>query len=188
MSLHEEPNDSQEGRQLQPLDPVAAVRQHPNWFFSTGRFERGTAIGLLVSEILQSPLVRDTHVRQVDGWVAVSADADWLDGDLEAFTKPTLYPEGGTNATRVEVLFTAFCDAVLTASNGQRSDIRTVGENSMPPSMVEALADQELGRVIVFLVPPTENVEVPTTVSRNTDRMAHALAGFPERKRQFQNA
>ncbi|MDQ1442462.1 MAG: hypothetical protein QOG97_2690, partial [Acidimicrobiaceae bacterium] len=110
-----------------PVDPVASVRQHPTWFFTTGRFEWRTAVALLVTEAMYSPSVNSVDVDRNGDWVAVSAEADWLDGDLEAFTKPTVFPEGGTNATRAEVVLTAFCEAVFTASHGQRSDIRAVG-------------------------------------------------------------
>ncbi|MDQ6948823.1 MAG: hypothetical protein M3256_21835 [Actinomycetota bacterium] len=185
MSTSEGPGDSQE---IRPLDPVASVREHPDWFFGTGRFEWRTAVGLLLTEVLQSPLTREAQVLHVDDWVAVSSDADWLEGDLEAFTKPTVYRAGGTNATRVEVVLTAFCDAVVTATREQRNEIRTVGEKSMPLSVVEMLAEPPAGRVIVFRVPSTNEPDIESVVPRTTDRMARALATIEDRARQFQHA
>lgn len=181
---------SDKSRHGQPvaLDPVASVRGHPNWFFATGRFEWQTAVGLLVAEALHSPLVRSTEVHHHDDWVAVSADADWLDGDLEGFTKPTAFPEGGTNATRVEVLLTAFCDAVFTATGGSRSDIHAVGEGAMPPSMADALANPRFGRIIVFRIPEPGYRTVQAAVPRTTERIANALAAFPDLERRFQDA
>jgi hypothetical protein len=141
-----------------------------------------------VAEALQSPLVGNTEVHRVDDWIAVTADADWLDGDLEAFTKPTPYREGGTNATRVEVLLTAFCEAVFTASRGQRRDIRTLGENSMPTSIIDALLNPESGRVVVFRRPPAEHSEVQSALPRTAGKMATVIADHPERARLFQRA
>lgn len=184
------PEEPETTRRRRPtaLDPVASVRDHPRWFFRTGRFEWQTAVGLLVAEALQSPLVGTTEVHRVDDWIAVSADGDWLGGDLEAFTKPTPYPEGGTNATRVEVVLTAFCEAVFTASRGQRSDIRALGENSMPASMSDALRDPERGRVVVFRLPPAEHPERQAALPRTTGQMAIRLADLPEREGRFQDA
>jgi hypothetical protein len=145
-------------------------------------------VALLVTEALYSPSVNSTHVDRNDDWVAVSADADWLDGDLEAFTKPTIFPEGGINATRVEVVLTAFCDAVFTATHGQRRDIRAIGGSSMPTSMVHAMADPELGRIVVFRVPAEESTEVRLVLPRTTERMVSALAELAELERRFQNA
>jgi hypothetical protein len=144
-------------------------------------------VALLVTEAMYSPSVNSVDVDRNGDWVAVSAEADWLDGDLEAFAKPTVFPEGGTNATRAEVVLTAFCEAVFTASHGQRSDIRAVGGKSMPAPMVEALANPELGRIVVFRV-ATDEPEVRTAMPRTTGRMAIALAELAELERKFQNA
>lgn len=184
------PEERETARRQRPaaIDPVASVRDHPRWFFTTGRFEWQTAVGLLVAEAVRSPLVRSTEVHHVDDWIAVSADADWLDGDLEAFTKPTPYPAGGTNATRVEVLLTAFCEAVFTASRGQRSDIRAVGEKSIPHSMIDALLNPERVRVVVFRIPAAEHQQVQAALPRTAERMATAIAAFPQRERRFQHA
>jgi hypothetical protein len=122
MSFHD--GEDQEGRFLQgltPIDPVEAVRSHPTWFFRSGRFEPETAIQLLIAEASLSALVKRAQFEREGQWVAVTADGDWLEGDLEAFTKPTVFPDGGVNATRMEVVLTAFCDAVLTAEHGKRS-------------------------------------------------------------------
>lgn len=173
---------------LEPLDPIASLRAHPNWFFASGHFEWQTAVGLLIAEAYLSSRVGDAKVARVGDWVTVTADADWLNGDLEAFTKPTAFPEGGTNATRVEALLTAYCDAVVTASRGRRSDIRTLGEHLMPSPVVESLKNKDLGRVIVFRVPSKTDRRAQSSVPRTTERLARALAQLPDREREFQHA
>jgi len=55
-------------------------------------------------------------VRRQEDWVAVSADMDWLSSDVASFFAPVTYLEGGPNSSRVEVVLTAFCDAVVTAT------------------------------------------------------------------------
>ena len=95
-----------------PLDPIEWLRANPQVFFKSGRFEEDTAIGLLIREAVSSEGVTSTWTSRLDHWIAIGADADWLDGNAEAFAKPTHFIEGGQNATRVEVVLTAFCDAV----------------------------------------------------------------------------
>lgn len=138
---------------LSAVDPVEAVRSHPRWFFRSGRFEAETAIHLLIVEASLSPVVRRAQFERQEDWVAVSADGDWLEGNLEAFTKPTAFPEGGVNATRVEVVLTAFCEAVLTARCGQRHDVRTTGAHPVPGHMADMLKDPANGHVVIFRVP-----------------------------------
>jgi hypothetical protein len=134
---------------LAPLDPIEWLRAHPEMFFRSGHFEVDTAIGLLVREAVNSERVTATWTSELDNWVAVGADADWLDGNESPFSKPTHFPEGGQNATRIEVLLTTFCDAVFTSSRGNRDDVRTLGRSKMPSAMAEYLASREIPRVVV---------------------------------------
>jgi len=60
-----------------PLDPLATVRRHPEWYFRGGTFDEDEATGLLVAEALRG---RSNNVRvQREGdWVTVHGDTDWL--------------------------------------------------------------------------------------------------------------
>jgi hypothetical protein len=189
MSFYEHEN---RGAHLQqgpsPIDPVDAVRSHPSWFFRSGRFEPETAIQLLMTEASLSPLVRRAQFEREGEWIALSADGDWLEGDLEAFTKPTVFREGGVNATRMEVLLTAFCDAVLTAVNGKRSDVRTVRIHDIPLSMAGFLENESIGRAIVFRTPPHTDQVSSAAQAQPTNWIETLLTRFPERQRQFENA
>jgi hypothetical protein len=177
------PNDRQLKR-----DPIESVRAHPGWFFSTDDFDYRTVLGLLMSEVFRSSLVKEAQVLRVEDWICVSADADWLGGDLESFSKPTLFVEGGVNATRVEVLLTAFCGVVVTASHGHKSSIRTVGESKMPSSMSDVLSDPTPGRVIVFQTPAEGERSFRQINDRMSNQISNALAHLNELVRRFQNA
>jgi hypothetical protein len=120
-----------------PLDPIGWLETNTEMFFKSGQFEVDVAIGLLTREAVSSELVTATWTTKLDGWIAVGADADWLDGNTEAFAKPTYFPAGGQNATRVEALLTTFCDSVFTSSRGNRDDVRTLGGSKMPILMAE---------------------------------------------------
>ena len=140
-------------RSPRAVHAIQAVKDHPQWFFRSGRFDTEELISLLVEEAARGG-ASAVDVRRDDGWVTVSADVDWLAGDVAAFFAPLSYPEGGRNSSRVEVVLTAFCDAVVTftdsifevkSSAGIPEHERRVPE--MPPTS---------GRTIAFL-PPAES-------------------------------
>ena len=150
-----------------PIEPLSSLRRHPQWYFQTGRFERETVISLLVREASLSPQVTQASVLKDGPWTAVTANGDWLAGDLRAFSTPTPFPEGGVNATRVEILLTAFCDTVATAARGRRDDIELARAREIPDSMSAALADSGEGRVIVFRSPIVEHSPAAVTPLSN---------------------
>ena len=140
---------------IDALDPIEAVRAHPGWFFGSGRFEPDTACDLLRREAESSPAVTEVNVEAYEsGWFAVFADGDWLDGDLGPFTALTFFPEGGINSTRVEIVLTAFCTDVLTATGGmiEMCSAGLLAEPEALPAEISdlLLADPALGRVVVF--------------------------------------
>ncbi len=135
---------------ISPIEPLSSLRAHPEWYFKSGEFERETVVSLLVREALLSSHVTRAWAQKDGPWTAVTADGDWLAGDLRSFSTPTPFPEGGVNAMRVEVLLTAFCDTVATAAQGRRDDIESARRQEMPDSMRTALEDTGEGRVIVF--------------------------------------
>jgi hypothetical protein len=171
-----------------PLDPIEWLRAHPEMFFKSGAFEVDTAISLLVREAVNSERVAATWTSEVDGWVAVGADADWLDGNPEAFAKPTHFPELGQNATRIEALLTTFCDAVFTSSRGNRDDVRTIGRSQMPPAMAEYLANPDMPRVIVFRSPANDRLRYKLNSRQMSPWLEQAIATMPSRDREFTNA
>ena len=172
----------------EPLDPIHVVQQNPGWFFRSGQFEWQTAVALLQTEALLSSPIRQMQLMRVGGWIVLTGDVDWLRGDLEPFTSPTIFEEGGPNSTRVEVLLTAFCDAVSTASYGQRSDVRAIGQRDMPALVTAALDRQDVARTIAFQIPgpdiPTSTGEFPMA----TTRIIGAVRGFEDRVREFEYA
>jgi hypothetical protein len=171
-----------------PLDPIEWLRAHPEMFFKSGTFEVDTIIGLLVREAVNSERVTATWTLEVDGWVAVGADADWLDGNVEAFAKPTHFPEGGQNATRVESLLTTFCDAVFTSSRGNRDDVRALGRSHMPPTIARYLANPDVPRVVVFRSPSRTQLRYKLTPQQMSPWLELAIRSMPHRDREFVNA
>jgi hypothetical protein len=175
------------GPQAITLDPIASLREHPQWFFRTGRFEWETMVGLLVTEILYSGVRGSTEIRQVDAWTTISNESDWLAGDLEAFVKLTPFPAGGVNATRVEALLTAFCDSVLTASQGQRHDIRSLGASALPTTVGADLADARHGRIVAFRVHKAPSTGM-VTAREYEDGVRSRLVDLDARIGEFQGA
>jgi hypothetical protein len=140
-----------EAREPRGRDALSSVRRHPDWYFRTGRFAAVDAIALLTDEAL-SHGAPDVSSRKIgDCWVLQSSH-DWLDGDLASFFALVPDPERGPNTSRVEILLTAFCEAVWTSRSGQLYDV--TARMALPAELVELLADSSLGRVIAFVPPP----------------------------------
>lgn len=154
--MSSERNASRHPPDVNPIEPLSSLRAHPEWHFHSGEFERETIISLLVREALFSPVVTQAEVRTDGFWTSVTADGDWLGGDLRSFATPTPFPEGGVNAMRSEVLLTAFCDSVATAAHGPVDYIDSARSQQMPISMVRCLDQPGEGRVIVFHSPHHE--------------------------------
>lgn len=159
MPLHPESNE------LEPIEPLASLRAHPEWFFDSGKFESETVTGLLIREAALSPAVRSANFATDGAWTVIAADGDWLDGDLRAFSTPTPFPESGVNAIRVEVLLTAFCDTVATRAGDRRDDINSARSSEMPEIAVGALLERGKGRVIVFRAPEAQASARVTPIS-----------------------
>jgi hypothetical protein len=155
------------------LDAVSSVRQHPGWFFRSGAFEAAELLALLVEEATRGG-AQSIHVEQSDRWVGVSADVDWLSGDLRPFYAPVSYHEGGRNSARAEVALTAFCDAVVTGEGGTHF---VEVKNSTPGSgwaenwfpLWESVAANRPARSIFFLLPKAAAGEVSQSGQRTND-------------------
>jgi hypothetical protein len=81
---------------VSPIEPLASLQAHPNWYFQSGVFERETVISLLIREALLCAYVTRAWVLEDGPWTSVSADGDWLAGDLRSFSVPTPFQDGGS--------------------------------------------------------------------------------------------
>jgi hypothetical protein len=129
------------------LDVFATLRAHPEWYFRTGRFEAPEMLALLASEATALGAT-DVHVRHVAGWWTLAATTDWLGGRTDAFTALASDPALGPNTTYVEVLLTAFCPDVWTATGGTAAPV-TAGTD-LPDGVRAVLTDPAYGRVVAF--------------------------------------
>jgi hypothetical protein len=136
------------------LDALETVRRHPSWFFRDGEFEPHEAAQLLADEALRSGAETVTVRRQGD-WFSVEADRDWLRGDLAAFFTPQSYAAGGRNSTRVEVVLTAFCSAVITATDDGVHEVSSSPDSNLRLQDLQ-IPSTPTGRVVAFLPPALE--------------------------------
>ena len=135
-----------------PVDALQVVRDHPQWYFRGGAFQARQALALLTDEAVAHGS-SELHVENIGGWWLVASSSDWLQGDIGAFFSLVPDPVGGPNTSRVEVLLTAFCRSVWTASSGEVFDVLAAGE--LPDEVRHVLGQKRWARVVAFL-PPTE--------------------------------
>jgi len=97
------------------------------------------------------------QVRRVDAWWVVSSGKDWLvqsDGSvsLENFRRVVRFPTAGLEACHLEILLTAFADAVVT--RGASDELTWISGDqqryTLPVQVVEIMRDTT-GRVVAFL-------------------------------------
>jgi hypothetical protein len=136
---------------LQVLTPLEAVQHLPQFFFKDGEFTPEGAVEHLRSE--GAVVGVDVSVEEVDGWWIVSGD-DWLPAgqQAEVFNRLMPFPEAGmVNASRKEVLLTAFTQVVLTSFDGEVSVIKDEPKRARwaKEHFGDRLARSQ--RVIVFL-------------------------------------
>lgn len=179
--MSDTPDPSDAGHVLR-IDALGSVRRHPEWFFRSGKFNVVEMNSLLMREAnLGGATAFD--IRTNGSWVAVSADVDWLGGDVAAFYAPISYPEAGRNSSRVEVVLTAFCDGVATAV-GEEDALEIFAAASLSTSIVEEFWTRfPHGRWILFK-PPLETVEHPdAVVSKSQQRpLLRLVQGDGERE------
>jgi hypothetical protein len=140
-----------------PVDALQVVRDHPQWYFRGGDFQARQALALLTDEAVAHGS-GDLHVERIDDWWLVASSNDWLDGDIGAFFSPVPDPVAGTNTSRVEVLLTAFCGKVWTASSGEPFDILPGG--FLPDAVRNVLEAKQWARVVAFLPPAAPEVSI----------------------------
>lgn len=166
---------------MRSLDAIESVRSHPEWFFRGGEFDAGELVSLLVQEAFRAGS-QSVQVEHMDGWVGVSADRDWLDGDLTAFYSPVSYPEGGRNSARAEVALTAFCDVVLTGDEGEYwYEIKSTegsGWTGQELQLLRLIAGRFPSRAVLFLLPNRETrSQYSGSRGEGGQRMPHLLRG-----------
>ena len=174
----DQPND------FEMVDAVSSLRAHPEWYFKSGRFEWETMVSLLLFEA--KTLTGGELSVEVNGsWTAVVAADDWLEGDESLFALLRPFPGGGANASRVEVLLSAFCDTVLTSAAGVSVVIRSIGEDELPEGFARLLTNPATGRVVVFRAPVTElgnalekTLATPSFIRRSMNRWSDDLRAF----------
>lgn len=166
MSTANSHNDPRQEDRGQVLDPLATVRRHPEWYFRHGQFDRHEATGRVLAEAMRGGAV-DVTIRTRDDWIIVSADTDWLDGDIAAFLSPQVDESGGVNSSRVEVALVAFCDAVVTRTPNDRVW-------AWPASPSEPFDEDQwpvtTGRVVAFLPPSDTDEGIEDQASSSTSR------------------
>lgn len=113
----------------------------------------------LVSNMVAMLVALNAAPIKVDSrgaWWIIQSGADWLmktsgEPNLEHFHRIVAFPAAGQNCHRVEIDFTAFCEAVLTVGGDGVSWIKgqqTYGKDVGP--LLDGL-DCGTGRMIVFL-------------------------------------
>jgi uncharacterized protein YlzI (FlbEa/FlbD family) len=98
--------------------------------------------------------VEDLDVQEVDVWWIIASEREWLPTEGEgllAFTRFLHFPEAGVNASRLEVLLTAFSDVVVTALDGKITVV--LDKVGRAQEAITTFADRlaRSGRVIVFM-------------------------------------
>ena len=131
------------------------MREHPEWFFSSRRFEAAELVGLLAAECLRSG-VRDLTMEWLGDWSVLSSSKDWLDGDVASFLRLQPYDQT-SHSSRVEVVATAFCRATVTATRSEWYEVQLEPGAEIPQSIAERLDDPLKGRVLAFLPPRSED-------------------------------
>jgi len=172
-----------------PLNAVETVKRHAEWFFAGKKFDTSEAISLLVQEATRGG-AGAVKIDTERGWVSITADVDWLEGDVAAFFAPLSYLAGGRNSSRVEVALTAFCDAVVTATSKGVFEVKS-GEH-----VTELHELSTEGRTVAFLPPleerPPSLEEAKTAQPQTTtlrlvqgegaERISAAVASFLEKQ------
>ena len=121
---------------LQPVDVHEHIRRNQKLYFRGGAYRPLEAATLIVSEALLSG-ASDVRVVTVDGWVAVYANLDWLEGRAETVFKQLLpFEPGGPNGFTSEILPTVFARSVSTATSSGAKVVKgeSLGPLSMPPA------------------------------------------------------
>jgi hypothetical protein len=138
---------------LEVMTALVLAKRREGDFFPEGGFSPARAVDHMRWEAGVCG-VHDLDVREVDGWWVVASKRDWLPAEGEgllAFTPFLRFPQTGVNASRLEVLLTAFSNVVVTALDGK---ITVVADKvDRPQEAITTFADtlSMNGRVIVFL-------------------------------------
>lgn len=127
--------------------PMDYIVKNESVFFPKGKFDPDDATGYIVTEALRCG-VRHVAVECRACWWIVRSDKDWLTepDKTRAFRIITPYREGGDNSMRPEILLTAFCRVVITATQGHVDVVK----GAVDREIAGDLRVSDAGRVIVF--------------------------------------
>ena len=114
-------------------DAVGYVANHPGMFFRRGAYSPEELAAHVASEALLSG-VSDLVVSRHGPWWIIRSSTDWFadPSALDWFHRLVPFPEGGQNASRSEVLITAFAVDVITVDGeGDRHVVKGVADDSL---------------------------------------------------------
>lgn len=140
-------------KDLKIFSPLETVRRLESWYFDDEGFSAARAVEYIRAEARTSG-VETLDVTEIDGWWILAANQDWLPSEedgLRPFRELVHFPEAGVNASRSEILLTAFARVVITAREG-RATVVSDREHRADEAMAR-FAQWLTGRtrVIVFL-------------------------------------
>lgn len=115
---------------LRPVDVREHIRRNQRLYFRGGVYHPIEAATLVAGEALLAG-VSDVRVVASDGWIAVCANLDWLDGrDEAAFERMLPFEPGGPNGFMSEIFLAVFARSLATATP---LDARIVKGESLGP-------------------------------------------------------
>jgi hypothetical protein len=134
---------------VSPLtEAVDFVKDHPEMFFP-----RGIPSPLICAQHLAAEVLAlggsDVLIERTRDWWIVSSSFDWFSANLsekDQFRRLVPLPEVGENASRVEVVLTAFADAVAT-KHGEAA-WSCISGPGIPPA--DVTVKEKVGRVVAF--------------------------------------
>ena len=140
---------------IKKIDPVHHVRQNMNMYLGREEVVQDELATFIVDDALVLGAQRTIIVRS-EGWWVIGADIDWLltghqkeIEDVFCGILPLL--GGGQNASRREILLTAFTDNIVTMKNNDL--IQTVIKGEGAPEIVLSLFQEyptKFERLIAF--------------------------------------
>jgi uncharacterized protein YlzI (FlbEa/FlbD family) len=140
-------------KDLEVMTALELAKRREGDFFPEGSFSPARAVDHIRWEAGVCG-VDDLDVQAVDGWWVVASKRDWLPAEgegLPAFTRFLRFPEAGVNASRLEVLLTAFSDVVVTAMDGKITVVADKVDRAQEAITTFADRLSMNGRVIFFL-------------------------------------
>lgn len=138
-------------------DPIWTIRK---FFLRDENLNSNLSAPFLASQLVRNLNITGSlpvHVDCVDGWWIVVSDKDWLiqpdrPVSMQNFHHIVPFPEAGREASRSEILLTAFASAVVTcgATDGMTWITGDPNKWLLPPKILEYFLRPTLGRAVAF--------------------------------------